>query len=304
MPTKNVLRLDPSRTGAIRRQFMSDVRRRFAALRAKIIRDIGERNILGLVEDEPTLIDTLAPLAENAKVYRFRTSAEKMTQFQKWLDEQLKEGVLKAGKGIKGQPYLTKYIESAYKKGVVKSYTDVTKGKFLGKTSEFAQGSKAEFLRSAFAQPERIDKVKLLGTRSWEGMKGLTATMKADMNRIMADAIAHGKGAKAVARDLNKIVGIGKGRALRIARTEIIHAHAEGQLDSLTDLGVSKVGAAVEFTTAGDDLVCEHCEDLEGQEFTIEEARGVIPVHPNCRCAWLPIIQDEDEDDDEIEEDE
>jgi hypothetical protein len=38
-------------------------------------------------------------------------------------------------------------------------------------------------------------------------------------------------------------------------------------------------------------LVCEKCQDLEGKVFTTEEARGVIPVHPNCRCCWVSVIE-------------
>src|SRR5690606_28972829 len=40
--------------------------------------------------------------------------------------------------------------------------------------------------------------------------------------------------------------------------------------------------------TAGDDSVCELCGSLEGVIFTVEEARGLLPRHPNCRCAWIP----------------
>jgi hypothetical protein len=73
-----------------------------------------------------------------------------------------------------------------------------------------------------------------------------------------------------------------------IARTEIINAHAEGQLDSFDMLGVEEVGVVAEWATAGDDRVCEECASIEGELFTVDEARGMIPLHPNCRCAWIP----------------
>lgn len=50
------------------------------------------------------------------------------------------------------------------------------------------------------------------------------------------------------------------------------------------------LGSAIgEFVTAGDNDVCPVCEDLEGQVFTYSEAIGLIPVHPHCRCAWIPV---------------
>jgi len=37
--------------------------------------------------------------------------------------------------------------------------------------------------------------------------------------------------------------------------------------------------------------VCSECSDLEGNVYTIKEAHGMIPLHPNCRCAWKPHIE-------------
>lgn len=40
----------------------------------------------------------------------------------------------------------------------------------------------------------------------------------------------------------------------------------------------------VKIVSSGDNLVCERCQDLEGTVHSIEEARLLIPAHPNCRC--------------------
>ena len=47
-----------------------------------------------------------------------------------------------------------------------------------------------------------------------------------------------------------------------------------------------------EFQTAGDDRVCPQCAALNGEIYKVEDARGVIPVHPRCRCNWLPVVGD------------
>jgi len=31
---------------------------------------------------------------------------------------------------------------------------------------------------------------------------------------------------------------------------------------------------------------------MEGEVFTVEEAHGMIPLHPNCRCTWIPAEAD------------
>ena len=45
----------------------------------------------------------------------------------------------------------------------------------------------------------------------------------------------------------------------------------------------------VGILTAGDDRVCQECEDwAEGSPYEIEEVRDVYPLHPRCRCAVYP----------------
>ena len=83
---------------------------------------------------------------------------------------------------------------------------------------------------------------------------------------------------------------IGVTRARTLARSEMTAAYAEAQLNTYEELGIEGVEVEAEFATAGDDVVCPECEELEGKIYSIEESRGVIPVHPNCRCAWIPVV--------------
>jgi GNAT superfamily N-acetyltransferase len=69
-----------------------------------------------------------------------------------------------------------------------------------------------------------------------------------------------------------------------------IRAHAEGQLTALEAAGVEQVSAAAEYDTTGDGKVCPKCRPLDGVVLTVPEARGMIPRHPRCRCAWKPAV--------------
>jgi len=74
-------------------------------------------------------------------------------------------------------------------------------------------------------------------------------------------------------------------RMQTIARTETARAQSEGYLLGLEDAGVEKV----EFSATAS--ACEElCQPLNGNEYTIEESRGMIPVHPRCTCSWLPVV--------------
>lgn len=45
----------------------------------------------------------------------------------------------------------------------------------------------------------------------------------------------------------------------------------------------------VNVLTAGDDRVCDICDDIAADgPYSLDEAQGLIPAHPNCRCAFVP----------------
>ena len=69
-----------------------------------------------------------------------------------------------------------------------------------------------------------------------------------------------------------------------------IRAHAEGQLDELERMGVKHVGVQVEFSSAHDHRTCPICRKLDNKKYTLEKARGIIPVHVCCRCCFRPVL--------------
>lgn len=128
----------------------------------------------------------------------------------------------------------------------------------------------------------------VLAGRNFTSLSGLTSAMANTLQQTLHDHLTKGSGAREVARALRDKVGITAKRAEVIARTEVIRAFAEGQLTMFDKLGVTQVGAQVEWSTARDGRVCPECADMEGEVYDVEDARGKIPLHPNCRCAWLP----------------
>jgi len=71
---------------------------------------------------------------------------------------------------------------------------------------------------------------------------------------------------------------------LRIARTEAIRAVASGTLQRYRTNEVKKVR-----WLDGQIGACPECAQMDGREFTLEEAEGMIPLHPMCRCCWTPV---------------
>lgn len=277
---KDSLKVDPSRTTMLRRQFIVEMNKRFGAVKKDVKELIVDLDAFGLKESKPMTF-----MVEK-QAYRFMTDDRKIEEFNKWLQVRIDQKVLSVNH--EGSPWTAKYVESAYRQGMMRAYTD-TRKEALAESLDFYKGSKEEFLRSAFNQPETLAKVRFLGTRSFEELKGVTSAMAQQMNRVLANGIAQGQGPEKISRAMaNTISGINRTRARVIARTETIAAHAEGQLDAFEDLGVKELGIIVEWSTAGDSKVCSKCAPLEGTTMSVKEARGLIPKHPNCRCTWIP----------------
>lgn len=223
--------------------------------------------------------------------WKFETNPQKLKAFQTWL----KTAFVKHLKNQSMDKLWEAYILEGFRKGAGRAFDDTKQEEGKKPDSvlpdprlDFYNGTKAEFLRSSFGQPETIEKVKLLASRTYDGMEGVTTTMATKMSRILTDGLVQGMHPYKLAKLLSSEINIGEKRAETIARTELIRAHAEGQLMAFQKLGVEEVGAAVEWSTAGDDRVCPLCKPLEGIVLKTSEATGMIPRHPNCRCAWIP----------------
>lgn len=175
------------------------------------------------------------------------------------------------------------YIDTAYQKGIRDAYA------YMGLTPPGG-------LSAAFGMPIHADRVGLIYTRNYAALEGITSSMDQRISRILAQGIAEGRSPNDIAGDIEDQVDIGITRARTLARSEIMSAHAEASLNSFREAGIEGVSVLAEFATAEDDAVCPECEDLEGKEFNLDEAEGMIPVHPNCRCTFIPVVQDVEED--------
>ncbi len=286
-----IARKDPTRTTLLRRKFIADMTRRFKKVSKAIQELVVDDDAFGLVKGNLITFENSESLIKNQQVpnqaWRFQSNPQKVGSYRRWLKSQINTEIL-VFEGAFAKPWTAPYIESAYRKGVLRAFTD-THAEELAESVDFFEGSKAQFLQQAFSAPVPQTKIELLYQRAFTELEGVTAAMDQQMSRILSTGLVRGDGPRKIARALRDNVSkMTKTRAIVIARTEIVRAHAEGQLDGFEILGIEKVGVQVEWLTAGDDRVCQQCEELEGAIFTIEEARDLIPRHPNCRCAWIP----------------
>jgi SPP1 gp7 family putative phage head morphogenesis protein len=252
----------------------------------------GEGVPFGRAEFAKAFREAMANPTANTR-WQFSSDPEKVRAFKGWLKAQL--ATLIAGQTERQLWEL--YVRQAFEKGAGRSFDEASKPFLKDQTKlDFYRGSKQQFLRDSFRRPVSVERVQMLAGRSFDDLTNVTHDMSTRMTRSLVDGLIQGKGANELVKDLGDEVDLGRARAATIARTEVIRAHAEGQLTALEELGVEEVGVAVEFANADDDLVCPECDALEGVVLSVEEAHGVIPVHPNCRCCFEPANVGEDGD--------
>lgn len=236
-------------------------------------------------------VDIFYPKATTNR-WKFKTTPQKVMEFQRWLREQADKELL----GVSDRELWESFAEAGFRKGSGRAFDDVNRGRrWSPGQGDFYRGSREHFLRSSFGRPETVEKLQLLSSRSFTDLKNVIDDMATRMSRTLMDGLARGDNPRDMVDGLIEDLDISEVRAEAIARTEIIRAHAEGQLDAMERMGVEEVGVAVEWSTAGDLRVCPMCATLEGIVLTVEEAHGLIPAHPNCRCAFLPANVGEDE---------
>lgn len=72
-----------------------------------------------------------------------------------------------------------------------------------------------------------------------------------------------------------------------VARTEVTRAFQLGRIDAYKQTGLV---THVEHAVTPDERLCAICAPMAGNIYTLEVAQGVFPVHANCRCTPIPIV--------------
>ena len=199
----------------------------------------------------------------------------------------LKPATLKIMQGGGGQAYRILQAQASF--DVLNPEAVEAAGKFCSKlvrevTAETKKGIRG-YIRTGIKEGKSMDKIArdlkpLVGltanqTQSVVNYRNLLNEKRPDLSTAQVD--------RKVMTYTNKTH---RRRMKSIARTETARAQNIGYAIGLEDLGVEEV----EFqTTVG---ACDECSAMDGKKYKVGEGRGIIPVHPNCRCCLLPVVAD------------
>jgi SPP1 gp7 family putative phage head morphogenesis protein len=300
------LREDPTNTEGIRKRFLSAVRQRFRALRGHIRRLVGyEFDAFEIATDGGRDIPDDIPEGSD-DIFRFPTTDEKLAAFRDWIDEWSRENVLEEvpRQDLKdGQHWTGTFVRAAYVRGYEQAGERLQNA---GLDTGDPDGS------VVFNLPTSRRQLRELYTRSFRELQGITSDMGEQISQALAEDIDKGLNPKETARRITKEVrGIQRTRAEVLARTETINSYTTATIRRYEQSGIESVMGQAEFQTAEDERVCPICESINRTEFLLERVKSDTfdfesgedqpdslsgeypirpPVHPNCRCVLLPVV--------------
>lgn len=261
-PVTNVLRFDPSRTITLRRAFAAE-----ASRWAKT----ASNHVLGAL---------LAP------DWAGNTKREMITEIRRRVRESNRV-INGDSRKFNSKRWFEDYIDRAYDKGAERAFFEGRKY-VVDESEEEKLGAKRFFLKEVRRQyRESID---LLKDKAKSDLDGINEHLMATVTREVTELVRTGASTKAIRQAITAIYNQAIVKRFRaFTAVSVVGAHAEAQLDAWEHLGQKLVGLKAEWRTAGDKRVCPQCKKMEGRVFTIKKARGMIPLHIACRCAWLLI---------------
>lgn len=249
---------EPTRTKTIRARYARRLRGRWAAIMAALREGVVERDAFGLRTE--ALVETPTP-----REFDFPTEADRTRRFEAWLERQTDRQILERFGGE------NQFITRAYEQGVDDAQTEL---RTLG-LSEGTAGATATQL------PIHRTQLENLYARNFRALEGMTDATANGMRRTLAEGLASGDGPRDIARRLSdRVDSVGKTRANVIARTEVMHSHNRARATEWQRGGVERVTILL----APD--ACPECQALKaGAPYAVDEAPGLLPQHPNCRCS-------------------
>lgn len=114
--------------------------------------------------------------------------------------------------------------------------------------------------------------------------------LQQNIERGLLDAVIRGVPKDELVKELNKAFNVGFYCSDRIARTELTYIQNKAAADRYKANGVQQY----EYLAALDDRTSQICTETNGKRFNMAEltiGTNAPPLHPNCRCTIIPIIE-------------
>jgi SPP1 gp7 family putative phage head morphogenesis protein len=115
-------------------------------------------------------------------------------------------------------------------------------------------------------------------------LEQLEPDVKEAAKAALIESFRSGESSSSIAKRLNDITGIGRSRAMIIARTETNAAHKAASIDRFREAGID----GYIWMSTLDPRTCAICWSLHGQRFNSD---ADVRSHVGCRCTTVPVVE-------------
>jgi len=304
---------DPTHTTGLRNQFAGEMGKRFKALRGDIRHAVEVDDCFGLKKQSPQIyrqsLKTYG-VGPGRHAFDFSRDSQKVDAFLEWVHERAELRILETPPGTPTRQaiensWTNKYVDSAYQSGIRKGRAELRKAGYTTARGEpVPKLDDTGGIRAALNEPIHADRIGVCYSRCFREMKGITEQMDTQLSRVLSQGLAEGRGTRHTARLLNRTISGPSGdlgitdslgryipaerRARMLSRTETIRAHNHATIQEYRTWKAHGVTVMAEVRVAGDARMCPECEAYANEELSLDEAERLFPLHPNCRCSFVP----------------
>lgn len=267
----------PARVTTVAQKLSAQFYVRWRELKGDINRHVIEQDALGLSDDDsdPRI------LTDGGQPFEFRTDPAKLSSFREWLNDQIRQGVVEPvgpRRTRQGAHYTAPFIRRAFKTGARDSGTRLREA---GVEPIYARDE----LQAFFNLPIPTRQLQTLYLRTFNELEGVGDDVGQQISRELASGLAAGLNPNDIAEDMNDVIdSVGITRSRTIARTETARSYDHASLLRYDTNGIEQAKIM-----NGDP--CEQCaKAIAKNPYSLDEAFGTLPIHPNCTGAWGPVI--------------
>ena len=167
------------------------------------------------------------------------------------------------------------FAEEQLKKAIENQYRDVM---LLIGNNDFS-GPNEELIKTMMNNPWSGAN---FGERLWRNK----SLLEFNLNEVLTRGFIQGKTVAQIAEELSRRMSKNIDVCLRLVRTERMHYLNESAKKAYQDVGVEQLM----YWAAEDERTCSTCGGYHEEIMSFNKIQ-IFPLHPNCRCTYIPIIE-------------
>lgn len=234
------------------------------------------------------------------RVYDYEITPSIMNMINATIDNLLNEQYLDNFTNYNNQFWLDEFIRSSYLNGAQDAYNSAANVTAKQASAALAASLKEVSESSSFIAGQ-LNRASLVGSRTFENMKGLTALTRADLSATLFDGMRRGLGVIELTNNVVARVGVSHSRGTRIVRTEINQAYRQStrrETDVLNDdvYGDSGFSLVMLWFSALTSTTRRTHARRHGKTYTTEAVDSFYSKDANeinCYCSQSQVLVDD-----------